>query len=109
MRILLVEDDPMLGDGLAAGLRQSGFAVDWLKDGDAANAALKCEPFDMMVLDLGLPKMSGMDVLRRLRDRGSCRPGRSDRRCREDPPAKYLRRYPAPQPQRCRSRVPARR
>jgi len=69
MRILLVEDDPQLGDGLAAGLRQSGFAVDWLKDGASADAALKSESFDMVVLDLGLPRLSGMELLRRLRAR----------------------------------------
>ncbi|MFA7280748.1 MAG: response regulator [Sterolibacterium sp.] len=69
MRVLLVEDDPQLGDGLAAGMRQSGFAVDWLKDGISADAALKSENFDLMVLDLGLPRLSGMDLLRRLRAR----------------------------------------
>lgn len=74
MRILLVEDDPLLGDGLAAGLRQHGFAVDWLKDGEAALAALAGERFDLMVLDLGLPKRSGMEVLRRARSDGLALP-----------------------------------
>lgn len=74
MRILLVEDDPLLGDGLAAGLRQTGAAVDWLQDGEAANAALKSEAFDVVVLDLGLPRLSGMDVLRKLRERGDATP-----------------------------------
>lgn len=74
MRILLVEDDPLLGDGLAAGLRQAGFAVDWLKDGDSALAALQSERFDLLVLDLGLPKRDGMAVLRRLRFEGSAMP-----------------------------------
>ena len=74
MRILLVEDDPLLGDGLAAGLRQHGFAVDWLKDGDSAQAALRSERFDLVVLDLGLPKRSGMDVLRGLRADGLVTP-----------------------------------
>jgi len=74
MRILLVEDDPLLGDGLAAGLRQHGFAVDWLKDGEAALAALAGERFDVMVLDLGLPKRSGMEVLRRIRADGLALP-----------------------------------
>lgn len=69
MRILLVEDDPLLGDGLTAGLRQAGFAVDWVKDGVAADHALKSESFDLVVLDLGLPRLSGMEVLRRLRER----------------------------------------
>jgi two-component system, OmpR family, response regulator QseB len=70
MRILLVEDDPQLGDGLMVGLRQGGFAVDWVKDGITADLALATEPFGLMVLDLGLPKLSGMDLLRRIRARG---------------------------------------
>jgi len=69
VRVLLVEDDPQLGDGLAAGMRHSGFAVDWLKDGASADAALKTESFDLVVLDLGLPRLSGMELLRRLRTR----------------------------------------
>lgn len=55
MRILLVEDDPQLGDGLTIGLRQAGFAVDWVKDGNSADRALQSETFDLVVLDLGLP------------------------------------------------------
>ena len=74
MRILLVEDDPELGDGLTVGLRQSGFAVDWVQDGQAADLALHSEDFDFVVLDLGLPRLSGMDVLRRARSRGSSMP-----------------------------------
>jgi DNA-binding response OmpR family regulator len=74
MRILLIEDDPLLGDGLAAGLRQSGFTVDWLKDGAMALAALSSERFDLAVLDLGLPKLSGMEVLNRLRAQGGAMP-----------------------------------
>jgi len=74
MRILLIEDDPILGDGLATGLRQSGFAVDWLKDGESAVAALQSEKFDLAVLDLGLPRLSGMEVLKRLRGRGDAMP-----------------------------------
>ncbi|HEX8987509.1 MAG TPA: response regulator transcription factor [Rhodocyclaceae bacterium] len=74
MRILLVEDDPLLGDGLAAGLRQSGFAVDWVKDGESGLAALQSERFDLAVLDLGLPRLSGMEVLRRLRAQGGAMP-----------------------------------
>lgn len=70
MRILLVEDDPQLGDGLTVGLRQSGFAVDWVRDGQAADHALAVETFDLVVLDLGLPRLSGMEVLNRLRARG---------------------------------------
>jgi DNA-binding response OmpR family regulator len=67
MRVLIVEDDPQLGDGLMVGLRQSGFAVDWLKDGEAADRALASEEFDLLVLDLGLPRLAGMELLRRLR------------------------------------------
>ncbi|MCX7168824.1 MAG: response regulator [Proteobacteria bacterium] len=74
MRVLLVEDDPQLGDGLATGMRQSGFAVDWLKDGVSAEAALKSENFDLVVLDLGLPRLSGMELLRRLRARKALLP-----------------------------------
>lgn len=74
MRILLVEDDPQLGDGLMVGLRQAGFAVDWVRDGAAADHALHSEEFDLLVLDLGLPRLSGMDVLRRLRSRGQSLP-----------------------------------
>jgi len=70
MRILLVEDDPQLGDGLMVGLRQAGFAVDWVRDGRAADLALSTETFDLVVLDLGLPRLSGMEVLKRARDRG---------------------------------------
>lgn len=74
MRILLAEDDPHLGDGLTVGLRQDGYAVDWVKDGMAADLALKSEPFDLLVLDLGLPRLTGMEVLARLRARGQTLP-----------------------------------
>lgn len=74
MRILLVEDDPELGDGLTIGLRQAGFAVDWLRDGHAADLALQTEIFDFVVLDLGLPRLSGMEVLNRARSRGLTMP-----------------------------------
>lgn len=70
MRILLVEDDPQLGDGLTVGLRQTGFAVDWVRDGIAADHALATERFDMVVLDLGLPRLKGMEVLKQARARG---------------------------------------
>ena len=70
MRILLIEDDYSLGDGLMVGLRQAGFAVDWLRDGVAADHALASESFDLVVLDLGLPGLSGMEVLKRARGRG---------------------------------------
>lgn len=74
MRILLVEDDELLGDGLRAGLVQYGYAADWLKDGLSADQALKTETFDLVVLDLGLPKMSGITVLQNLRARGLTMP-----------------------------------
>lgn len=74
MRILLVEDDPQLGDGLTIGLRQAGFAVDWVKDGNSADLALQAETFDLVVLDLGLPRLSGMEVLQRARHRGQSMP-----------------------------------
>lgn len=70
MRILLAEDDPHLGDGLMVGLRQEGYAVDWVKDGAAADLALKTEAYDLLVLDLGLPRQTGMEVLAALRARG---------------------------------------
>jgi DNA-binding response OmpR family regulator len=74
MRILVVEDDPLLGDGLQAGLRQRGFDVDWLKDGVAAELAIRGEPYKAVVLDLGLPRLGGLDLLRRERAKGSSIP-----------------------------------
>jgi DNA-binding response OmpR family regulator len=70
MRILLAEDDPLLGDGLQAGLRQAGFDVDWVRDGVAAEHALADVAYAALVLDLGLPRRSGTDVLTRLRAKG---------------------------------------
>ena len=67
MRILIVEDDRLLGEGILAGLRQAGFHADWVHDGVAGLAALRSEPFSAAVLDLGLPRLSGLDVLRALR------------------------------------------
>lgn len=67
MRILLVEDDALLGDGVRAGLKQAGFAVDWSQDGQAAKLALQTEDYAVLVLDLGLPKLSGTDLLKWLR------------------------------------------
>ncbi len=67
MRILLVEDDALLGDGLATGLRQAGYTVDWLMDGQTAVYALQSETFDAVVLDLGIPRLSGMELLKHLR------------------------------------------
>lgn len=74
MRILLVEDDELLGDGLSRGLTQARYTVDWLKDGLSADQALRTEDFDMVVLDLSLPKMSGVTVLQNLRARGKTVP-----------------------------------
>jgi two-component system OmpR family response regulator/two-component system response regulator QseB len=74
MRILLVEDDRLLGDGLQAGLTQAGYAVDWLRDGEAAVAALSTESFAAVVLDLGLPKRDGLSVLQWLRGRHDATP-----------------------------------
>lgn len=67
MRILLAEDDTLLGDGLRAGLRQAGFDVDWVRDGIAAEQALAGNPYAALVLDLGLPRRSGDELLTRLR------------------------------------------
>jgi two-component system OmpR family response regulator/two-component system response regulator QseB len=71
MRVLLVEDDALLGDGVRAGLAQAGFAVDWVRDGPEALDRLEAEPIAAVVLDLGLPGLSGLTVLRRLRARRS--------------------------------------
>lgn len=70
MRILLVEDDQLLGDGVKNGLKQYGYTVDWLKDGEAARLALSSETFDLILLDIGLPKMSGLHLLQSIRREG---------------------------------------
>jgi DNA-binding response OmpR family regulator len=70
MRVLLVEDDVMIGESLREALRGQGFAADWVRDGRAADAALATERFDAVLLDLGLPQRSGLDVLKALRARG---------------------------------------
>ncbi|MGN6387876.1 MAG: response regulator transcription factor [Burkholderiaceae bacterium] len=64
MRILLVEDDPMIGDSVRASLRQDGYVVDWVRDGRAAETAFTTEHFDLALLDLGLPGKGGIDVLK---------------------------------------------
>jgi two-component system response regulator QseB len=69
MRVLLVEDDEMIGSSLKAGLRQDGIAVDWVKEADAADSALALAPYDLLLLDLGLPRRSGLEILRALRGR----------------------------------------
>lgn len=70
MRILLAEDDSLLGDGLRAGLRQLGFQVDWVRDGEAAERELRAQPYEAAVLDLGLPRKDGLDVLAAIRRAG---------------------------------------
>ncbi len=71
MRLLLVEDDAMIGEGLRKGLRQDGFSVDWVTDGAAADVALDAGHYDLLLLDLGLPRKPGLDVLRRLRQKNN--------------------------------------
>jgi two-component system response regulator QseB len=71
VRVLLVEDDSLLGDGIRVGLTQEGYTVDWVKDGQAAESALLTENFDFLILDIGLPKKNGLDVLKWMRDRGN--------------------------------------
>lgn len=71
MRILLVEDNIALADGLSAILRGTGHAVDVVHDGASANAVIGAESFDLVILDLNLPEMDGLDVLRAMRSRGS--------------------------------------
>ena len=74
MRLLLVEDDALLGDGIRAGLMLSAYAVDWVRDGEMARRALLDHEYDACVLDLGLPKRDGLSVLKELRQRGSQMP-----------------------------------
>lgn len=74
MRVLLVEDDELLGEGTRKGLILDGYTVDWVKDGSMADQALQTEKFDLVVLDLGLPKTPGTTVLQNLRERGDTTP-----------------------------------
>ncbi|HEX6321205.1 MAG TPA: response regulator transcription factor [Burkholderiales bacterium] len=69
MRLLLVEDDAMIGESVCEGLAQEGHAVDWVRDGAAADAAIVAQPYGAVLLDLGLPRRDGLDVLRALRAR----------------------------------------
>jgi two-component system OmpR family response regulator len=71
MRILVAEDDAILADGLVKSLRQAGYAVDWAKTGQEADAALAAQPYNLVILDIGLPKLSGLEILSRLRARNS--------------------------------------
>ncbi len=74
MRILIAEDDAVLADGLSRSLRAGGYAVDVVESGDKADAALTAQPFDLLILDIGLPSLSGLEVLKRLRGRNSPMP-----------------------------------
>ena len=74
MRILLAEDDPVIADGICRALRRGGCAVDHVADGMEADTALASQVFDLLILDLGLPRMNGIDVLKRLRARKSAQP-----------------------------------
>lgn len=74
MRILLAEDDALLGGAIAEHLQKVAHAVDWVRDGMAAETALRTQSFDLVILDLGLPRLSGRSVLARLRDRAAPTP-----------------------------------
>jgi two-component system response regulator QseB len=74
MRLLLVEDDGMIGEAIRAGLKREGFAVDWVHDAPAAEAVLGTEPFELVLLDLGLPGGDGLGLLKSLRARGLAAP-----------------------------------
>ena len=67
MRILLVEDDEMIGEGVVDGLKAEGYAVDWVQDGNSALIALRTTPFSLVILDLGLPGKDGISVLQEVR------------------------------------------
>ena len=71
MRLLLVEDDAMIGEGLRLGLRQEGHTVDWVRDGKAAEGALSDESYELVLLDLGIPHKNGLEVLKNLRLKGN--------------------------------------
>jgi len=74
MKILIVEDDPVLADGLTRTLRQADFVVDCLHDGKQADHVLSAQKYDLVILDLGLPKLDGLEVLKRMRRRDSAMP-----------------------------------
>lgn len=74
MRILLGEDDELLSDGISKALRQAGYAVDQVSTGNDADHALETTSFDLLILDLGLPKLDGLEVLRRMRARNQALP-----------------------------------
>ena len=74
MRLLLVEDDPMIGNSVQSGLRQDGYSVDWVRDGAAAELAMANGVYELLLLDLGLPHKSGLDLLTGLRKKGASLP-----------------------------------
>ena len=74
MRVLLVEDDQMLGSAVLQALHDAAYAVDWVQDGAKASSALEVHDYELVVLDLGLPRRDGIEVLRRLRARGDATP-----------------------------------
>lgn len=74
MRLLLVEDDALLGEGLFAGLSRENYNVDWVKNGEMAVAAAETTRYDGVILDIGLPKMSGLEVLTTIRSKGNMVP-----------------------------------
>jgi DNA-binding response OmpR family regulator len=74
MRLLLVEDDRLIGEALVTALRQDGYSVDWLRDGQSASDALRTVRFDLVLLDLGLPRRDGLSVLQELRGRHDATP-----------------------------------
>jgi two-component system OmpR family response regulator len=69
MRVLLVEDDPMIGEAIRGGLKDASYAVDWVKNGQSALTTLACQHYDLVLLDLGLPGKDGMEVLCSIRAR----------------------------------------
>ena len=71
MRLLLAEDDTLLGDGICVTLSEAGYATDWVTDGESAESALQTGEYELVILDLGLPRKSGLDVLKYMRARGS--------------------------------------
>ena len=69
MRVLLVEDDPMIGESVVEGLKSEGYAVDWVRDGKEAELSIAATPYSLVLLDLGLPRRDGIEVLKGLRER----------------------------------------
>ena len=74
MRILVVEDDKLIGDGIKVGLTKMGFSIDWFTRGEEGKAALYNAPYDAIILDLTLPGIDGLDILREWRDKGRHEP-----------------------------------